>query len=300
MIRLRDLFKCEEQITFFMILRPVFTFMIISLSSCTSPAPKLRIGCKNFTEQLILAEIIAQTIERENPQIPIDKKWGFGSTPMIHQALVHGEIDLYFEYTGTAEQVILKSEKKLSLTDIDNLYRSLFKAQWFPSLGFSNGYVLVVRQESALPKKLSQCQSLTDHLKAGMNAEYANRADGFPLIQKRYDLHFKSIKNLDVGLLYSALESQLVDIISGFSTDAKLSTNQFRIVEDDLQISPRYEPCPVIRIEALKRFPDLAKTLDNLSGIISESMMQNLNAQVEIKHQSPSRVAQEFLIKSNP
>lgn len=283
-----------------MILRPLFALTILSLSACSPPSPKLRIGCKNFTEQLILAEIIAQTIERENPEIQIDKKWGFGSTPMIHQALIHGEIDLYFEYTGTAEQVILKSEKKLSLTEIDNLYRSLFKAQWFPSLGYSNGYVLVVRQESPLPKKLSQCQTLTDHLKAGMNAEYANRLDGFPLIQKRYHLLFKSIVNLDVGLLYPALESQQVDIISGFSTDAKLSTNQFRVLEDDLQISPRYEPCPVIRIEALKQFSDLTKSLNNLSGKISESMMQELNAQVELKHQSPSHVAMEFLTKLNP
>ncbi|MES2307734.1 MAG: glycine betaine ABC transporter substrate-binding protein [Verrucomicrobiota bacterium] len=274
-------------------------YIIILLSflifGCSHPSPKLRIGCKNFTEQLILGEIVSGIIQQNTPEIPIEKKWGFGSTPLIHQALVSGEIDLYLEYTGTAEQLILKSEKKLSLEEISQSYQKQFHARWLPSLGFSNGYVLVVRADSPLPPKLSQSPSMASTLKAGMNAEYANRPDGFPLLQKIYGLHFASITNLDVGLLYPALDSRKIDLISGFATDAKLSSSHYRILEDDLGISPRYEPAPVVHLEALQKFPSLEKTLLMLSGIITEKTMQKLNAQVEIDHQTPAEVAQNFL-----
>jgi glycine betaine/choline ABC-type transport system substrate-binding protein len=273
----------------------LFLLVLISITGCSHPTPKLRIGCKNFTEQLILGEIVSGIIQKESPEIQIEKKWGFGSTPLIHQALISKEIDLYLEYTGTAEQLILKSKEKLSHEEMNQAYQKQFQVRWFPSLGFSNGYVLVVRANSPLPTKLSESKLIASTLKAGLNAEYAHRPDGFPLIQQTYGLHFLSVTNLDVGLLYPALDSGKIDLISGFSTDAKLSMGLYRILEDDLGVSPRYEPAPVVQMESLQKFPGLEKALSSLSGIIDESTMQRLNAEVEIDHRSPLDVAQEFL-----
>ncbi len=267
----------------------------IPFLGCRQSSPKVRIGCKNFTEQLILGEIIAQAIQKVAPEIPIEKKWGFGSTPLIHEALLHGEIDLYIEYSGTAEQLILKSPHKLSKEDLDFQYQTQFQSQWLPALGFSNGYVLIVRKDSTLPSKLSECAPLISLQKAGFNAEFSNRPDGFPLIQKYYQLRFQSVVNLDVGLLYPALESKKVDLISGFSTDAKLNLTKYRSLEDDLQISPRYEAAPVVRIETLNKYPSLKPALQRLSGKISESTMRTLNAAVEIDHKSPYDVAQQWI-----
>ncbi len=273
------------------------------LSGCQSipTVSAIRVGCKNFTEQLIMGEVIAQYLEHKG--FPVERKFGFGSTEIIHGALIHGDIDLYIEYSGTAAELILK-QPGVDIASISQLYLDRFQVKWFPPLGLNNSYVLV--SKSVLPgvadsridtggSTISHLSEVAGQLTAGLNAEFLERPDGYRLLQNVYGLKFKKTVNLDVGLLYLALDSGQVDIIGAFSTDGRLLQKGYTVWSDDRKALPQYYASIAVRMKSLEKFPDLESTLHNLDGAISDVTMRGLNAQVELNQHSPAAVAKEFL-----
>lgn len=263
--------------------------------------PVIRVGAKNFVEQMILGEIVAQTLENSD-HYRVERKFGLGSTAIIHNAIVAGEIDVYVEYSGTAELNILKL-RKASNNDPNHsglrlLYHDAFGLEWLQSLGFSNSYAVIVRRDGKAGSltTLSQLVPLAPSLKLGLNAEFIDRPDGFPALKEMYGLNFKDVKTLDVGLIYPSLDTHAVDAVVAFSTDGRLASKDYVVLTDDRKAFPRYDAAPVLRMKLVARDPELLTLLNSaLAGRLDEATMRRLNHAVEIDHQEPADVARDFL-----
>lgn len=257
---------------------------------------------KNFTEQVILGEIISQHLENRLRR-PVDRKLDLGGTLLAHQALITGNIDLYPEYTGTALTAILKlpseSAPEVVLERVRMEYRNRYRVEWLDPLGFSNDFAMVVRGDDARAYGL---ESLSDaaHYKAGwilgVGYEFLTRPDGLPALMKTYDLRLTAApKSMDLGLLYRALAQKQVNMAAGNSTDGLLSVLDVKVLRDDKGAFPPYQAAIAVRSEALESHSGLRKALDELSGKFSEEVMRRLNYEVDSRHRSAREVASEFL-----
>ena len=268
-----------------------------SASGLRSPQSPIRIGTKNFAEQFVLGELIAQYLEAHGVAVERPLR-GFQSTELIHGALVNGQIDLYVEYLGTAEEAILKlppSPGADQMALVRDAYEKQFHLAWLEGLGFSNTYAVITRTEVAHgATSLSQFAPLAPQLRIGLNSEFIERADGFPALEKTYGLHFAQVETLDVGLLYAALQDRRVDAIVGFSTDARLTQPGLVLLQDDRAAFPRYDAVPVVSETALRNHPLLGQLLHNLAGTLDETTMRRLNAQVELQSRTPADVVRDY------
>lgn len=263
--------------------------------------PAIVVGSKNFTEQLVLGEILAQQIERRL-QVPVGRKLNLGGTLLAHQALVKGSIDLYPEYTGTALTAILKqqpdSDAARVRAAVGDTYRSRWRLEWLPPFGFIDTFAIMVRGETARTGKLA---TISDAARArawrlGAGYEFRQRPDGLDGFVKAYGLRFSGDPvSMDLGLLYQALERRQVDMIAANSTDGQAVKLDVAILQDDRHYFPPYECAPVVRQDALARFPRLRSALEELSGRISDAEMRRLNYEVDGRHRTPAEVAADFL-----
>ena len=263
--------------------------------------PRIVVGSKNFTEQVLLGEILAQQIERRLP-VKVDRKLDLGGILLTHEALVKGDIDLYPEYTGSALTAVLKQraieDPVEALSAVRALYRSQWNLEWLDPLGFDNTFAIIVHGKEAREKHLV---TLSDAARAhawhmGMGYEFAQRADGLEGLMKTYNLHPAAPPvSMDLGLLYSALEHDNVDMIAASSTDGMISKMDVSILEDNLHYFPPYQCAVVVREQTLVRFPQLRAALQELSGKLTNVTMRQLNAAVDVEHRPVSRVAAEFL-----
>jgi glycine betaine/choline ABC-type transport system substrate-binding protein len=223
---------------------------------------------------------------------------GFQSTELIHGALVNGQIDLYVEYLGTAEDAILKLPPAPGIDPmarVRDAYAKQFHLAWLEGLGFSNTYAVVTRREVARgATSLTQFVPLAPQLRIGLNSEFVEREDGFPALEKTYGLHFAQVETLDVGLLYAALQDKQVDAIVGFSTDAELASPGLVVLRDDRTAFPRYDAVPVVSEAALNEHPLLGPLLHTLAGTLDETTMRRLNAQAEMEFRPPADVVREY------
>ncbi|MEM1057625.1 MAG: glycine betaine ABC transporter substrate-binding protein [Verrucomicrobiota bacterium] len=273
------------------------------IDDVTPEAPTITVGSKNFPEQLILGEILAYLIEKTT-DVKVERKFGYGSTPLISQALEQGEIDLYVEYSGTAEETIFdvapERSPRSAFNRLKRLYMQRFQAEWMPSLGFNNSYVMVVSKDGphGWMETLSQYAPNGVTSNAGLNSEFIERPDGYPALTEVYGIKFKDVRTYDQGLLYGALDSGKVDVISAFATDGRLSLDSYQQLRDDKEVFPRYEASPVVRTKILAFAPQLRDLLENLSGKFSEDLMRKLNAMVEIEGHDPRDVARQFVDKN--
>ncbi len=264
----------------------------------TSP---VRVGSKNFTEQLILGELFAQSIEAHTG-LKVIRRFNLGGTILCHQALVAGEIDLYPEYTGTAETAILKLESRPSAAEafriVSASYRKRFSCDWLPPLGFNSTYAITVRRADAAAKgwkAISDLAREASRLRAGFTAEFSERPDGYPGLQDAYGFGFGKVFDLDPGLMYKAVARGEVDVICAFATDGRIDAYNLFVLQDDKGFFPRYLPCPVVRMEALEAHPELRSALESLAGTLPDREMQRLNFEVDEKGRGPAEVAREFL-----
>ncbi len=273
----------------------------LCLAGC-SKSGALVVASKNFTEQVILGEIMAQHLERRLHQ-KVDRKLNLGGTLLAHQALVNGAIDLYPEYTGTALTEILKlppsSDPAAVIAQVREEYRKRWGIEWIDPLGFNNTFAMLVRGQEARQQNL---ESLSDAGRRGkgwtlgVGYEFLQRADGFTGLMKAYRLPLNgSPKSMDLGLLYKALEQNQVDMIAANFTDGLISAQDLKVLRDDKNYFPPYYGAPVVRGAALSAHSGLREALQELSGKFPDETMRKLNYAVDGKHQRVAEVAQGFL-----
>lgn len=262
----------------------------------------VRIGSKEFSEQLLLGELMAQVIEART-NVRVQREFGLGGTMLCHGALQRGEIDLYAEYTGTGYLTVLKIDGEIPdaqgvYDTVDAEYRKRFNCDWLAPLGFANTYALAVRGENAQANGWSAVSDLAGdagELRAGFPAEFMERADGYPGFVETYGFEFGDVGDISPDLMYEALDRGEVDVIAAFSTDGRIEAYGLRVLEDDRHFWPPYDAAPVIRQETLREFPQVREALDALAGKIDVPTMQRLNYEVTGKKRSPAAVAEEFL-----
>lgn len=262
---------------------------------------KITIGSKFFTEQVVLAELLAQHIEAKTG-IPVIRKTNLGGTLLVHKALLSGDLDLYVEYTGTALTAVLNEEPQGSPADVYNrvkkLYAEKFHLEVTEPLGFENTFALVIRGDDAKNlhiRTVSDLASVAPKWRAGVGYEFLERPDGLPGLSARYHLHFaESPKVMDLGLIYRALVDHQVDIVAGNSTDGLIDALGLVALEDNLHYFPPYDAVPIVRESTLAQFPQLRAALADLGGKLSASDIRRLNYAVDAQHQDAAAVVRAF------
>ncbi|MFP4035167.1 MAG: glycine betaine ABC transporter substrate-binding protein [Desulfovermiculus sp.] len=291
----------------------IFTSVAVFLGLCLMvPGPaqakkEIAVGGKNFTEQYILANF-AKILLEENG-FDVKMKTGVGSS-VCRQSLEHGQIDMYFEYTGTGYTVFLKQEDKEIMSDGEKVYEYVKKEDakkdlvWLEPLQFNNTYTLLMQEDQAQDLGISSISDLAeymndnpDELTIGVNAEFWERPDGFKPLMKLYDFRvpYGKVKKMDSGLVYQALRDENVDVSMGFATDGRISAFGFVTLEDDKNYFPTYNPSPVIRKDALEKYPELKEIFQPLSEKLTTEEMQKLNAQVDLEDKDEEKTAREWL-----
>jgi osmoprotectant transport system substrate-binding protein len=272
------------------------------LASCAPPRPNNPvIGAKNFTEQVVLGELLAQEIEAKS-NLKVERRFYLAGSYICQQALVAGRIDSYVEYTGTALTAILKQpvsrDPQAVLDTVRRLYASRYGVTVADPLGFENTFAMVIRGDDARRlhlQTLSQAAPYTPQWKLGVGYEFEQRPDGLPGLSAAYGLKFAGPpRTMDLGLLYRALNSRQVDMIAGNSTDGPIRAFGLTALEDDKHYFPPYQAVPLVRDDALRRWPQMQTAFDALAGKITADDMRAMNEAVDGQHRDPAVVVREF------
>jgi osmoprotectant transport system substrate-binding protein len=280
--------------------------ILLTLASCAPPHPDHPIiGAKNFTEQVVLGELLAQEIEAKS-NLKVERRFYLAGSYICNQALLSGRIDGYVEYTGTALTAILKQplpsyparDPQRVLATVTRLYRQRDHVTVGPPLGFENTFAMVIRGDDARRlhlSTLSQAAPYTPQWKLGVGYEFEQRPDGLPGLSAAYGLRFDgSPRTMDLGLLYRALRAHQVDMIAANSTDGPIAALGLTVLADDRHYFPPYQAVPLMREEALRRWPQIQDALDALAGRITADDMRAMNEAVDSGHRDPAQVVKEF------
>ncbi len=279
--------------------------IVLAIASCSIDNPTgggdIIIASKAFTEQDILGELLAQHIEATT-DLKVDLRPRLGGSFICHQAIVNGSIDGYIEYTGTSYNAILEqkviNDPQEVFQRVKKAYDQKFDLKVMEPLGFENTYAMIVRKEDADKynlQNLSDASKYASQWRAGVEYEFMEREDGFPGLAKTYKLDFsRSPQQMDKGLLYRAITQKLVDMVAGYSTDGQIARLGLVVLEDNKRYFPPYEATPVFRKDTLKKYPQLEKSLSQLSGKINAEEMRKLNYLVEGELRNVKEVVKEF------
>jgi osmoprotectant transport system substrate-binding protein len=280
------------------------TFILL-LTACAPPRPDHPvIGAKNFTEQVVLGELLAQEIEAKSG-LKVERRFYLAGSYICQQALVAGRIDGYVEYTGTALTAVLKQplqrDPQAVLDTVRRLYASRYNIVVGAPLGFENTFAMVIRGADARAlhlTTLSQATRYAPEWRLGVGYEFEQRPDGLPGLSAAYGLRFAAApRTMDLGLLYRALNAHQVDIIAANSTDGPIQALGLTALEDDKHYFPPYQAVPLVRAEALKRWPQMQTALDSLAGKITADDMRAMNEAIDAQHRDPADVVKEFRIR---
>jgi osmoprotectant transport system substrate-binding protein len=275
---------------------------LLAVSGCGKRgSDTIVVGSKNFTEQIVLAELFAQQIEAHSA-LRVERRLNLGGTFICHDALVSGKIDLYPEYTGTALTAVLNDPLEKNPAEVfrrvQEEYRVRFNVEVMPPLGFNNTFAMVVRGEDADKlhlRRISDVASYAPKWRAGFGYEFMERPDGYRGWIAAYGLHFAGEPRiLDLGLLYRALADKQVDLVAGNSTDGVIASLHMVALEDDLHYFPPYEAVPLVRYATLEKHPEVRDAIGALAGKISEAEMRLMNYAVDGEHRDPTDVVREF------
>ena len=277
-------------------------------TACRNPAqPHLTIGSKFFTEQVILAELLAQHIEATT-HIPVDRKTNLGGTLLVHKALLSGDLDLYVEYTGTALTAVLNESPGVDdsaaiYNRVKQQYSQRFNLDVTEPLGFENTFAMVIRGTDAQTlhlRTMSDLALIAPKWRAGVGYEFLERPDGYRGFIQRYGLHFAETPSvMDLGLIYRALVDKKVDIVAGNSTDGLIDSLHLVALEDDKHYFPPYDAVPIVRHAALEKFPQLRAALADLHNKLTAADMRHLNAQVDADQRDVAAVVRAFRAAKN-
>src|SRR5215475_4307166 len=271
------------------------------LGAC-SRQTRIVVGSKNFTEQIILGEVLAQQIENKT-HLAVERRFYLGGTYIAHQAILAGRIDVYPEYTGTALTAILKqpasSDKAAVYERVRSEYERRFHLILGPPFGFNDTFAIQIRGDDARRLQLqtiSQAAAYTPQWRPGFGYEFMERPDGYKGLVATYGLKFAAAPRImDLGLLTRALKEKQVDLIAGNTTDGLIPALDLAALKDDRNYFPPYEAVAVMRQETISRHPEVEQALDDLAGKISDQDMQRLNYSVDGNHRDLKEVVREFL-----
>jgi osmoprotectant transport system substrate-binding protein len=287
--------------------RTISIILSLLLISCgPSRENRIVVGSKNFIEQLILGEIIAQQIENKT-HLPVERRFYLAGTYICQQAILGGRIDIYPEYTGTALTAVLKDKPENNreevFTRVKAEYGNRFNLAIGAPFGFNDTFAMEIRGEDARRlglKTVSQAAAYTPQWRAGFGYEFMERPDGYKGLASTYGLHFaESPRIMDLGLLARALKGKQIDLAAGNTTDGLIPALDLFVLEDDKHYFPPYEAVPVIRKEMLDHHPEVAAALADLAGKISDDDMRQLNFAVDGQHRDVKEVVHEFLSRIN-
>ncbi|PVZ72044.1 glycine betaine ABC transporter substrate-binding protein [Pelagibaculum spongiae] len=281
------------------------TAVIISSFMFSAQAAELVVGGKGFTEQLILASMTEQLLTAKG--YDVDRRDGMPSS-VLRKAHLNKQVDLYWEYTGTSLRTFHKIKDKMTRQQAYDTVKKLDGEKgivWLNPSKANNTYALAVRKDDP---NLADIKSISDmsammktgkRLVLGSSSTFPVRADGLKPLQKVYDFKFKrsDIIKMDDGLTYQALKLEKVDIAVVFSTDGRIGAFNFRILTDDKNFFPDYSMVPIISADILEKHPKVGELLNQLSEKFDDTVISNLNAQVDVEKKSIERVATEFLKK---
>ncbi len=282
----------------------VLILSLTLLASCAKDESVITVGSKNFTENILLAELVAQHIEART-DLTVVRRLNLGGSFLCHEAMRAGEIDIYPEYTGTALTAILKlpvdQDADSVLGTVSQAYREKFQVEWMPPFGFNNTFAIVVRGEEAVQRDLSTITGLaavSPGLTIGFGFEFMERQDGYQGMVSAYGLTFaREPKTMDLGLVYRALRDGQIDVAVGNSTDGLIAALKLRILQDDKKFFPPYDAAAIVRTDTLTKNPELRHVLSQLGGLLTEEEMQILNHQVDGEHQPVAKVVEELRTK---
>lgn len=274
----------------------------LSLAGCSRRERRVSVGSKNFTEQLVLGELLAQVLE-SHTHVPVERRFYLAGTYICHQAILAGRIDTYVEYTGTALAAILKqqvkSDSKAVFEIVREEYRSRFNLIVLPSLGFNNTFAIAMRGSEATAVGISKLSDLAAHsrqMRLGVGYEFLERPDGFVGLARAYGLQFAAPPSvMDLGLLYRALQAKQVDVIAGSNTDGMIAALGLTVLKDDRHYFPPYDAVPVVRPEALQQIAGMRTALEQISGRISTDDMRRMNYAVDAEKRDVTDVVRDFL-----
>jgi osmoprotectant transport system substrate-binding protein len=277
--------------------------LIALLSSCApSHSDRIVVGSKNFTESLILGELLAQQIEAHS-QLKVERRFYLAGTYICQQALLAGRIDIYPEYTGTALTAILKQQVGGNKAEVYRRVKSEYEARLGltlgPPFGFNDTFAMEIRGEDARRlnlKTLSQAAALAPQWRAGFGYEFMERPDGYAGLAAAYGLHFAAPPRImDLGLLAPALRDHQIDIAAGNATDGLIPALDLFVLEDDRHYFPPYQAVAVVRQQTEQQHPEVAQAIAELGGKISDQEMRQLNYALDGQHRDVKDVAHEFL-----
>jgi len=265
----------------------------------------VKVGSKNFTEELLLGEMYALLLE--NKGFGAIRRLNLGGTQIAMASLLRGDIDLYPEYTGTALLTELKMsplhDRRAVYEIVKREYARRYSLTWLAPAPMNNTQALATTADTSKRlnlKTLSDCARLASQLRLGAVPEFTDRPDGLPGLQRAYGgFHFASIKLIDIGLKYRALLNGDVDVVVAFGTDGQIDAYHLAVLADDKHFFPPYQVAPVLRSSTLQRFPEIANVLNPLSPLLTDAVMRHLNWRVDGQHEEPADVARDFLLRSH-
>jgi osmoprotectant transport system substrate-binding protein len=272
-------------------------------AGASAQAATIVVGGKNFTEQLLLAEMTAQLLKAKG--FDVDKRDGMGSQ-IVRDAQVNGQVDVYWEYTGTSLVTYNKVTDPMSAEDTYKKVKELDAAAgltWLDPSSANNTYALAVRSSDPRTDSLNTLSDVAKALNDGgdlviaLGAEFSKRPDGLPGLETAYGFQTTraNLSTMDDGLTYQALNEDQVDLAVVFATDGRISAFNFRVLQDDKGFFPNYALAPVVRTETLEANPALEEPLNALSAQLSDDVMQRLNAEVDVEKKTIEEVASTFL-----
>lgn len=261
----------------------------------------ITVASKPTSEQFVLGEILAQSIEN-NTDISVNRKFGIGGgTTNIHPAMLQGEIDMFVEYTGTAWNNVLKEKSEdniIVFKELQQKYSDKFNLKWLGLLGLNNTFALAISKADAEQKQIKTYSDLAQQsadFEFGAEFDFFERPDAYEGLLKIYAFHFAKLHEMDINLRYQAIEDGTINAVDAFTTDAQIDALKLQVLEDDKHFFPDYKAGIIVRQEILDKYPEIEAILSRFNGKISTSKMREMNYQVEVLGKQPKEVAAEFL-----
>lgn len=274
-----------------------------SLAGCqekeAGQAKEITVGSKGFTENLILSELYALSLE--DAGFKVNREFEI-SNAVIHTSIESGEIDVYPEYTGTALLTILgeplMTDPEKVYEKVKKQYKEKYKLDVLDLCKANDGNSLVIRTEAADQydiKTISDLQEKAGNIRFGSTSDFSEREDGMPALTAAYgEFHFKSENAFDNALKYQIMSSDEVDCVPAYTTDAQLSLDEYTLLEDDKQVWPPYNVIPVVREEITEKYPEAAEAINKISASLDTETLTGLNAKVDLEKQEYDEAAKEF------